>query len=142
MADNEILQAIQAMRDELVSLRSEMQGSMQEIRKDNAALHNDMEALKKDTSTLHNDMEALKKDTSTLHNDLEALKKDTSTLHDDLESLKKDVIRIPVIEKNTQLVMESVQGTNEKFRRLDELEEKVDDIQTTVSVLKALTVKK
>ena len=128
MADNEILQAIQAMRDELVSLRSEMQGSMQEIRKDNAALHNDMEALKKDTSTLHND--------------LEALKKDTSTLHDDLESLKKDVIRIPVIEKNTQLVMESVQGTNEKFRRLDELEEKVDDIQTTVSVLKALTVKK
>ena len=128
MADNEILQAIQAMRDELVSLRSEMQGSMQEIRKDNAALHNDMEALKKDTSTLHNDMEALKKDTSTLHNDL--------------ESLKKDVIRIPVIEKNTQLVMESVQGTNEKFRRLDELEEKVDDIQTTVSVLKALTVKK
>ena len=114
MADNEILQAIQAMRDELVSLRSEMQGSMQEIREDNAALHNDMESLKKDTSTLH----------------------------DDLESLKKDVIRIPVIEKNTQLVMESVQGTNEKFRRLDELEEKVDDIQTTVSVLKALTVKK
>ena len=128
MADNEILQAIQAMRDELVSLRSEMQGSMQEIREDNAALHNDMESLKKDTSTLHND--------------LESLKKDTSTLHDDLESLKKDVIRIPVIEKNTQLVMESVQGTNEKFRRLDELEEKVDDIQTTVSVLKALTVKK
>lgn len=87
-------------------------------------------------------MTTLEEGSTSLHNDMEALKKDTSTLHDDLESLKKDVIRIPVIEKNTQLVMESVQGTNEKFRRLDKLEEKVDDIQTTVSVLKALTVKK
>ena len=87
-------------------------------------------------------MTTLEEGSLSLHNDMESLKKDTSTLHDDLESLKKDVIRIPVIEKNTQLVMESVQGTNEKFRRLDELEEKVDDIQTTVSVLKALTVKK
>lgn len=44
--------------------------------------------------------------------------------------------------RDIQLLLEGMQGVNEKFQRLDDLEEKVDDIQTTVSVLKALTIKK
>ncbi len=47
-----------------------------------------------------------------------------------------------VTNKNIQLLIEGQTGMNDKFRRLDELEEKVEDIQGTVSVLKALTVKK
>ena len=47
-----------------------------------------------------------------------------------------------VTNKNIQLLLEGQTGMNDKFRRLDELEEKVEDIQGTVSVLKALTVKK
>ena len=47
-----------------------------------------------------------------------------------------------VTNRNIQLLMEGMAGVNEKFQRLDELEERVEDIQTTVSVLKALTVKK
>ena len=47
-----------------------------------------------------------------------------------------------VTNKNIQLLIEGQQGMNEKFQRLDDLEDKVEDIQTTVSVLKALTVKK
>ena len=47
-----------------------------------------------------------------------------------------------VTNKNIQLLIEGQTGMNDKFRRLDELEEKVADIQGTVSVLKALTVKK
>ena len=46
-----------------------------------------------------------------------------------------------VTNKNIQLLLEGQAGMNDKFRRLDELEEKVEDIQITVSVLKALTVK-
>ena len=46
-----------------------------------------------------------------------------------------------VTNKNIQLLLEGQAGMNDKFRRLDELEEKVEDIQITVSVLKALTLK-
>ena len=66
---------------------------------------------------------------------------------DEIEPLKQEVLSIKltqenVTNKNIQLLMEGQQGMNEKFKSLDVLEDKVEDIQTTVSVLKALTVKK
>ena len=67
--------------------------------------------------------------------------KETVTATD--ERLKKvELVQENVINKNIQLLLEGQKGINEKFRRLDELEEKVEDIQVSVSVLKALTVKK
>lgn len=46
------------------------------------------------------------------------------------------------ITRELKLLGEGQIGMNEKFRQLDDLIEKVDDIQNTVDVLKVLTVKK
>lgn len=78
---------------------------------------------------------------------LEAILKRMDTTDQKIDAVNErlhnmELVQENVIKKDIQLLLESVQGTNEKFRRLDELEEKVDDIQATVSVLKALTVKK
>ena len=78
---------------------------------------------------------------------LEAILKRMDTTDQKIDAVNErlhnmELVQENVIKKDIQLLLESIQGTNEKFRRLDELEEKVDDIQTTVSVLKALTVKK
>lgn len=45
------------------------------------------------------------------------------------------------IDKKLDLLGEGQLGMNEKFRQLDKLAEKVEDIQTTVEVLKFITVK-
>lgn len=55
---------------------------------------------------------------------------------------KIEVTQENVTNRNIQVLLEGMHGMNEKFQRLDDLEEKVEDIQITVSVLKALTVKK
>ena len=78
---------------------------------------------------------------------LEAILKRMDTTDQKIDAVNErlhnmELVQENVIKKDIQLLLESVQGTNEKFRRLDELEEKVDDIQATVSVLKALTAKK
>ena len=78
---------------------------------------------------------------------LEAILKRMDTTDQKIDAVNErlhnmELVQENVIKKDIQLLLESVQGTNEKFRRLDELEEKLDDIQSTVSVLKALTVKK
>ncbi len=78
---------------------------------------------------------------------LEAILKRMDTTDQKIDAVNErlhnmELVQENVIKKDIQLLLESVQGTNEKFRRLDELEGKVDDIQSTVSVLKALTVKK
>jgi hypothetical protein len=86
-------------------------------------------------------MEVKKMDNNEL---LQAIRK---IVKDEIEPLKQEVLSIKltqenVTNKNIQLLMEGQQGMNEKFKSLDVLEDKVEDIQTTVSVLKALTVKK
>ena len=55
---------------------------------------------------------------------------------------KIELIQENVTNRNIQLLFEGQKDTLQKFRRLDVLEEKVDDIQNTVEVLKVLTVKK
>ena len=46
------------------------------------------------------------------------------------------------VDRNLKLLREGQAGINEKFKQLDQLTEKVEDIQTTVEVLKVLTAKK
>lgn len=73
----------------------------------------------------------------------ERLKKIEDTQGTVDERLKRvELTQENVVAKNIQLLMEAQRETYSKVQSLDALEEKVDDIQTTVSVLKALTVKK
>ena len=67
-------------------------------------------------------------------------------VHTELQPIQNEVTSIKltqenVTNKNIQLLMEGPKGMNDKFKRLDDLEEKVEDIQVAVSVLKALRVK-
>ena len=67
-------------------------------------------------------------------------------VHTELQLIQNEVTSIKltqenVTNKNIQLLMEGQKGMNDKFKRLDDLEEKVEDIQVAVSVLKALRVK-
>ncbi len=67
-------------------------------------------------------------------------------VHTELQPIQNEVTSIKltqenVTNKNIQLLMEGQKGMNDKFKRLDDLEEKVEDIQVAVSVLKALRVK-
>lgn len=67
-------------------------------------------------------------------------------VHTELQPIQNKVTSIKVTQenvtnKNIQLLMEGQKGMNDKFKRLDDLEEKVEDIQVAVSVLKALRVK-
>ena len=67
-------------------------------------------------------------------------------VHRELQPIQNEVTSIKVTQenvtnKNIQLLMEGQKGMNDKFKRLDDLEEKVEDIQVAVSVLKALRVK-
>ena len=67
-------------------------------------------------------------------------------VHTELQPIQNEVTSIKltqenVTNKNIQLLMECQKGMNDKFKRLDDLEEKVEDIQVAVSVLKALRVK-
>lgn len=75
-----------------------------------------------------------------IKNEIDPLKRQIEGFNDDVTSIK--VTQENVICKNIQLVMEGQEGMNEQFRRLDDLEEKVDDIQSAVSVLKLLAGKK
>ena len=79
--------------------------------------------------------------------DKELLQAIRQIVQSEVEPLKRDIADIKLYQENVtnrdiQLLLEGMQGVNDKFQRLDDLEEKVDDIQTTVSVLKALTIKK
>lgn len=67
-------------------------------------------------------------------------------VHTELQPIQNEVTSIKVTQenvtnKNIQLLMEGQKGMNDKFKRLDDLEEKVEDIQVAVSILKALRVK-
>lgn len=67
-------------------------------------------------------------------------------VHTELQPIQNEVTSIKVTQenvtnKNIQLLMEGQKGMNDKFKRLDDLEEKAEDIQVAVSVLKALRVK-
>ena len=79
--------------------------------------------------------------------DLQDIKSRVSNIEAAQSDIQNRVTKIELIQENVtnrniQLLFEGQKDTLQKFRRLDVLEEKVDDIQNTVEVLKVLTVKK
>ncbi len=75
------------------------------------------------------------------------LNESLTPIKSELENINKRMTRIEVtlendIVKELNLLGEGQQVVIEKFHQLDKLTEKVEDIQNTVEVLKAITVKK
>ena len=93
------------------------------------------------------DIAGMKEDIAGLKTDVANLKEDVSVLKDELGEVKQRVTKIEITQetvtnKKLELLFEGQRDTLDKFHQLDELADKVEDIQTTVEVLKVLTVKK
>lgn len=73
-----------------------------------------------------------------MQRELSSVKATQESMQGDITSMK--LVQENVIHKQLQLLMEGQQGMNEKFQRLDDLEDKVEDIQITVSVLKRMAI--
>lgn len=64
--------------------------------------------------------------------------KEQREIREDLQAVKADVAQIPDIRRDVNLILESQQGINEKFALLDEVAERVADIQITVNAMEAV----
>ena len=135
---------------ELSKLRDGQQGlqkGLSDVREDVNSLREDMVDVRGEVTSLREDMNSVREDVNSLREDMVNVRGEVTSLREDMADVKQWVTKIEIIQENVtnkkiDALGEGFQGVNEKFRRLDELEEKVEDIRLTVSVLKALTAKK
>ena len=76
-----------------------------------------------------------------LKTDMQEVKSDLQNVKSDLQEVKERVTRIELTQENVilpriQLLAEGHNGIVDRLERLDELPDQVEDIQSTVSVLK------
>ena len=96
---------------------------------------------------MQDDLSGVKSDLSAVKSDLSAVKSDLSGVKSDLSDVKQRVTRIEITQENTVakqigLLAEGHIGIVDKLHSLDTLAETVEDIQTTVDVLKHINAKK
>lgn len=65
--------------------------------------------------------------------------KEQREIREDLQAVKADVAQIPDIRRDVNLILESQQGVNEKFAKLDKVAEDVEEIKIKVSALENVT---
>ena len=131
-------------QDELLqTILHELQGLKETVTSTDIRLKNveqEVQGLKETVTSNVQELQGLKETVTSNTQELQGLKEiATST---DIRLKKIELVQENVTNKNIQILLEGQTGINDKFQRLDSLEEKVEDIQMTVSVLKALTVKK
>ena len=76
-----------------------------------------------------------------MREEIAPLRADMDEMRTDMDEIKERVTKIQVIQENMvlpriQLLAEGHSGLVDRLERLDELPEQVEDIQSTVSVLK------
>ena len=72
------------------------------------------------------------------------MRQDITDMKQDLTDVKQRVTKIEihqenVTDKNIQLLLEGQQGINEKFQKLDQVAENVEEIKAKVTALEAVT---
>jgi chromosome segregation ATPase len=154
MDNTNLLQAIEHMLDnklddKLGAFKGEMNARFDSMQGEIRTLQSDVSTMKGDISTLKSDVSTLKTDVSTLRDDMDSrfdsVQNDISTMQGDISTLKSDVngTRVLIemdVHKRISLLYEGHSLLNKKLDRLDDLTEKVEDIQSTVSVLKYMVV--
>ena len=60
-------------------------------------------------------------------------------MEDDLQSLKADNAKLVTLEKKVDLLLEGQQGINDKFAKLDQVADDVEEIKAKVTALEAVT---
>lgn len=131
MVDREMLEAISQM------MESKLEQAIEPIRTDLAGVKSDLVGVK-------SDLEEVKHRVTAIEVTQENVKSDLAGVKSDLEEVKHRVTTIEVTQENdvkTQLRLlgEGQQGMNEKFKKLDQVAEDVEDIKGTVHILEAVT---
>ncbi len=131
MVDREMLEAISQM------MESKLEQAIEPIRTDLAGVKSDLAGVK-------SDLEEVKHRVTAIEVTQENVKSDLAGVKSDLEEVKHRVTTIEVTQENdvkTQLRLlgEGQQGMNEKFKKLDQVAEDVEDIKGTVHILEAVT---
>lgn len=72
------------------------------------------------------------------------MRQDITNMKQDLTDVKQRVTKMEihqenVTDKNIQLLLEGQQGINEKFQKLDQVAENVEEIKAKVTALEAVT---
>ena len=70
---------------------------------------------------------------------LAPIQSDIRTMKDDIQSLKADVAQIPDMRRDINLILEGQHGINDKFQKLDQVAEDVEEIKAKVTALEAVT---
>lgn len=65
--------------------------------------------------------------------------KDQREIREDLQAVKADVAQIPDMRRDINLLLEGQQGINEKFSKLDQMAEDVEEIKIKVSALEEVS---
>ena len=65
--------------------------------------------------------------------------KDQREIREDLQAVKADVAQIPDMRRDINLLLEGQQGMNEKFSKLDQVAEDVEEIKIKVSALEEVS---
>jgi len=114
-------------------------------------VNNAIEPLKADMASIKSDVSVLKTDVAGLKSDVTTLKSEVSEIKVQVTRIEERVTKIEVSQENVtnkhlkllseghQLVIDNSKKSNERINQLDE---KVEDIQITVEVLKYITVNK
>ena len=102
-------------------------------------MREEMEPMRADIRTLKDDMQTMKSDMQFMKDDMQFMKSDVQTMKDDIQSLKADVSQMPAMRRDINLILESQQGINDKFKKLDQVAEDVEEIKIKVTALEAVT---
>ena len=126
MDNQELLQAMQAM--------------IEPIKKDLSEIMEHTGRIEERTNRIEEHASRIEERTSRIEERTSRIEERTSRIEE--RTTKTEILLENNIEKRLNLLGEGQQMVLEKFHQLDALNEKVDDIQTTVEVLKSITVKK
>lgn len=102
-------------------------------------MREEMEPMRADIRTLKDDMQTMKSDMQFMKDDMQSMKSDVQFMKDDIQSLKADVSQMPAMRRDINLILESQQGINDKFKKLDQVAEDVEEIKIKVTALEAVT---
>ena len=147
MMESKLEQAIEPIRTDLAGVKSDLavvKSDLDGVKSDLVGVKSGLEEVKSDLDGVKTDLAGVKSDLDGVKSDLDGVKTDLAGVKSDLEEVKHRVTTIEVTQENdvkTQLRLlgEGQQGMNEKFKKLDQVAEDVEDIKGTVHILEAVT---
>ncbi len=145
MENKELLAAIgKMMDDKLENALDPIKQDMSEMKQDIVSIRQDISGVEKRVAGIEQDITGVKQDIIGVKQDITGIKQEMTGMKEQIQAIDQRTTKIEIHLENTvgktmQLLLEGQQGMNQKFRQLDDLTEKVEDIQTTVDVLKRLT---